>query len=90
MIWNIIDKRKNQYRWKRINAIIEPTWHDNSCQNSDQAEQEEQDTVPYEERKGVSLAEAITWATAIPYAVTLFLFDDEPEKISVSVKKLGK
>lgn len=76
MIWNIIDKRKRRYRWKRIDAEVEPTWHDNTCPDSDQAEQVEQGVVQYEKQKGISLAEAVTWATAKPYPVTLFLYDE--------------
>jgi len=38
MILNIIDNRKRPYRWKRISAIIEATWHDNSCEDADIAE----------------------------------------------------
>ena len=75
MIWNIIDRRKRRYRWKRINAIIEPTFHDNSCLDSDQTE-EDPDAGVYEQREGISLAEAVTWATTKPYAVTLFLYDE--------------
>jgi hypothetical protein len=75
MIWNIIDKRERRYRWKRINAIIEPTWHDNSCHDSDQAE-EDLDAGVYEQREGISLAEAVEWANAKPYPVTLFLYDE--------------
>jgi hypothetical protein len=77
LIWNVIDKRKRQYRWKRINAEIEPTWADNSCRDSDQAEEDDPLAVAYEHREGLSLAEAVSWATAKPYAVTLYLYDEE-------------
>jgi hypothetical protein len=75
LIWNIIDRREHQYRWKRINAIIEATWHDNSRKNSDQAEVDD-NAVAYDARTGISLAEAIAWATANPYPVTLYLWDE--------------
>jgi hypothetical protein len=75
MIWNIIDSRRSPYRWKRIDAIIEPTSHDNSCEDSDQAETDHNAAV-YEQRVGVPLAEAIEWANAKPYPVTLFLYDE--------------
>ena len=77
MIYNIIDKRERRYRWKRINAIIEATWHDNSCQDTDVA-----DSVPvelevtYEQREAISLTEAIAWASAERCPVTLYLYDD--------------
>lgn len=38
MILNIVDNRKLRYRWKRTKAVVEPTWHDNKCKDSDQAE----------------------------------------------------
>jgi hypothetical protein len=76
MIWNIIDNRKRRYRWKRINAIIEPTSHDNSCRDSDHAE-EDPDPKMYEQRECISLAGAVEWANSKPYAVTLFLYDEE-------------
>jgi hypothetical protein len=76
MIWNIIDNRERRYRWKRLNASIEPTWADNSCRDSDQAEADDPGAVVYEKREAISLAEAITWANAKPYAVTLYLYDE--------------
>jgi hypothetical protein len=45
MISNIIDRRKRQYRWKQITAIIEPTYHDNSVDDSDETEVPEPDFV---------------------------------------------
>ena len=75
MIWNIIDNRKRRYRWKRINAIIEATWHDNPGTDSDQAESSPDDIV-YDQREGVSLADAIAWANSLPSGVTLFLYDE--------------
>ncbi len=73
MIQNIIDRRECQHRWKLITAIIEPTWHDNSYKDSDQAE--EIDAPEYDERPSISLADAVVWAQAQPFAVTLFLYD---------------
>jgi len=74
MIWNIVDKRENCYRWRQITAIVEPTWHDNSCQNSDQAERTNTE-IEYDQQVGVSLADAVQWANAMPFPVTLFLYD---------------
>jgi hypothetical protein len=75
MIWNIVDRRERCYRWKRVNAIIEPTSHDNCCQDSDQAE-EDPDAAVYEQREGISLTKAVAWADAKPYRVTLYLYDE--------------
>jgi addiction module HigA family antidote len=79
MIWNIIDRRERCYRWKCVNAIIEPAWHDNSCLDSDQAEEDDPHAADYEKREGISLPEAVTWASAKPYAVTLYLYDEVRE-----------
>ncbi len=75
MLCNIVDHRDRRYRWKRVNAIIEPIFYDNSCADSDQAEQDPQAAV-YEQREGISLGEAVAWASAKPYAATLFLYDE--------------
>ena len=75
MIWNIVDRRTRRNRWKRINAIAEATSQDNSCGDSDQAESGSDDTV-YEEREGISLANAIEWANSLPGGVTLFFYDE--------------
>ena len=75
MIWNIIDRRERPYRWKCIDAIIEPTWADNSCQDSDQAERDEGEVI-YEEHLSVSVADATAWASSKPHPVTLYLYDE--------------
>lgn len=75
MLCNIVDHRDRPYRWKRVNAIIEPTFHDNSCADSDEAEENHEADV-YDKREGISLAEAVAWASAKPYAATLFLYDE--------------
>src|ERR1700722_17477175 len=36
-VLNIIDHRKRPYRFLKINAVIEPTRHDNRCTDADQA-----------------------------------------------------
>jgi hypothetical protein len=74
MILNIVDRRKHAYRWKKVNAIIEPTWHDNSIANSDQAEVRHEDPE-YEQREGVSVVDAVQWASALSFGVTLYLYD---------------
>ena len=75
MIQNVIDNRKRQHRWKCIDAVAEPTWHDNSVADSDRAEPAT-DESDYEERKRTSISEAIAWAHALPFPVTLHLYDD--------------
>jgi hypothetical protein len=74
VIENIIDRRQHQYRWKCINAIVEPTCHDNDVADSDQSERGPDDIV-YDQREDISLADAIAWANALPERVTLFLYD---------------
>ena len=74
MICNIIDNRTRRYRWREINAIIEATANDWNVDDSDQQPPSDNDVV-CESREGISLNEAIAWATAEPSAVTLFLYD---------------
>lgn len=77
MIWNIIDRRKRPHRWARINAIIEATWHDNSCDDADTAPPvRAEDEVTYDQLEGVSLQEAVAWASNQSCPVTLYLYDD--------------
>ena len=76
MIGNIRDHRKRPHRWKRVNAVIEALEYDNSIQDADQTEA----VVPanltlVDDRDGISVAEAIIWASEAPYPVTLFLYD---------------
>lgn len=76
MILNIVDNRTKRYRWKRITAIIEPTWHDNKCTDSDYSPKwVTEPTVGYDERAEISLHEALHWAMNLPYGVTLYLYD---------------
>ena len=76
MILNIVDRRQQPYRWRQIKAIIEPTWHDNSVRDSDQAEVVH-DVLDYDEREGISVADAVQWASALSFDVTLYLYDLE-------------
>ena len=73
MIENIVDQRRLRHRWKRINAIVEPTWCDNAP-DRDQSERGTEDII-YDQREDIALADAITWAHAMPSRVTLYLYD---------------
>lgn len=74
---NVIDCRKRFHRWRFVDAIIEPTWHDNCVQDADIVEKgaETEGWIGYDERFKISLAEAIKWAQEHPDNVTLFLYD---------------
>ena len=74
MIWNIIDRRTRPYRWRTVTAIMEPAYHDNSCADSDQAEDTIDDII-YEEREEISVADAVTWAHSLAFPATLYLYD---------------
>jgi hypothetical protein len=77
MIWNVIDCRKRPFRWKKVNAIIEATWHDNTVADSDSAPPSSINTeVVYEARECISLHEAIGWANNQTCPVTLYLYDE--------------
>ena len=75
MIANIIDGRKRRHRWKKINAVIEPTSHDNRVEDADQIDEPGLDAPTYDRRLAVSVAEAVAWAMEIPCDVTLCLYD---------------
>ena len=75
MICNIVDSRKRRHRWRRVNAVIEATSHDNCVDDADE-QPETADDILYEERKHVSIAEAVAWANSQPSPVTLFLYDE--------------
>lgn len=75
MIWNIIDRRKRPYRWRRINAAIEATSNDNSVGDSDQADLLDDDVL-YDERRSIPLSRAVQWAMEHETPVTLYLYDE--------------
>jgi len=76
MIANIVDKRRHRYRWRKITAIMEATWHDNSVEDSDQSDAvRNANATGYEALEAVSLADAVAWANKADGEVTLFLYD---------------
>ena len=76
MLCNIIDKRSRPYRWREVNAIVEATEHDNSCQDADLApESDPMTTVDYAALEAVSVCEAVKWAESQSCPVTLYLYD---------------
>ena len=74
MLWNIIDSRKQPYRWKHVVAVVEATSNDNSTRDADQVDAHDDDIL-YDQRVGLSVAEAVQWAMSHPQPVTLFLYD---------------
>jgi hypothetical protein len=75
MLCNIIDHRTRPYRWRKLNAIIEATSHDNEVSDGDQAPSGREDVV-YEQREAISLEAAAAWAAQQAGPVTLFLYDE--------------
>jgi hypothetical protein len=75
MLCNVIDNRSRRYRWRRVEAILEATSHDNGCADSDAVEPAD-DELLFDRRDGLSVAEAVAWADAQPGMVTLFLYDE--------------
>lgn len=75
MLCNIIDGRERRYRWQKVKAIIEPTCHDNGIKDSDQAPPHRKTDIVCEDKNGISLNEAISWAEEQTLPVTLFLYD---------------
>jgi len=86
MILNIVDRRKNGHRWRQVNAVIEATWHDNSF-GEDQAEVS-YEQPDFEEWDGISVAEAVVRASALPSAVTLYFYDLENDRLGTDVDGL--
>lgn len=74
MIMNIVDRRKRPYRWARITAIAEATWHDNSVKDSDR-DVPDQAGVAYAEMPECTVWEAINWVEAMSGKNTLYLYD---------------
>ncbi|MBS0547726.1 MAG: hypothetical protein JSR24_08260 [Proteobacteria bacterium] len=74
MILNFVDHRRSIYKWKKVDAVVEPTWHDNKCVGADAADpcKGEND---YEVRQNISVADAIAWASGLPFDVTIYLWD---------------
>lgn len=78
MLTNIIDRRKRPYRFLKVNAIIEPTRHDHSVDDSDRIDSPPgADWMGYDEREHISLSDAIKWADSHADAVTLYLYDED-------------
>jgi hypothetical protein len=84
MIQNISDKRTRPYRWLRVDVIAEPTWHDNSCPDSDQAPQDAREPG-YAAKKNISLADAINWVAAMPLPMTLYVYDGGTDTVAGDV-----
>lgn len=79
-ILNIIDRRKRYYKFGKVNAIIEPTRHDNSVKNADRAPRSpkmDRAWIGYDEREHISVAEALRWAQNHQDVVTLYLYDKD-------------
>ena len=84
MIQNIIDRRKRQYRWLTVDVIAEPTWHDNTCADADQAERND-DEPGYAARKNISLSEAVRWVASMPLPMTLYIYDTGSDAVAADV-----
>jgi hypothetical protein len=73
---NIVDRRKRPYRFLKVNAVIEPTRHDNRVKDADQAHGKDA-WIGYDEREHVSISAAVEWAVGFPDDVTLYLYDED-------------
>lgn len=76
MILNVVDRRARGYRWKCVNAVLENAWQDNACADSDQAREDCEHQLTYDERQNISVGEALAWGMAEPAEVTLYLYDE--------------
>ena len=71
---NIVDRRKNKYRFQKINAVVEATWHDNSVEDSDQSTKPANDGPSYEEKEHISLEASLAWGASFSTPVTLYIY----------------
>ncbi len=76
MILNIVDRRKRNYRWQTVNAVLENTHQDNEASDSDQAREDCESQLIYDGRRNISVREAIPWGMAEKAEVTLYLYDE--------------
>lgn len=76
MITNVVDHRKRPYRFLKVNAVIEPTRHDNSVEDADRIEGKDS-WFGYDEKEHISINDAFHWAESHHDNVTLFLYDED-------------
>lgn len=80
MLTNIIDRRKHPYKFKKVNAVIEPTRHDNGVKKADRAARHpkmDMAWIGYDEKEHVSVRDAVAWAANHKDEVTLYLYDKD-------------
>lgn len=90
MLTNVIDRRRRKYRFKKINAVIEPTRHDNRCKDADKAPRNpklDAAWMGYDEKEHVSVNAAVAWASRHRDAVTLYLYDHDGGIYPVKLRK---
>jgi hypothetical protein len=75
MLTNIIDNRKRPYRFLKVNAIVEATWHDNRVKDADQSMVD--DGPSYAEKEHITVTEAVVWANSFQNPVTLYIYDED-------------
>lgn len=75
MIGNVIDRRKFPYAWKKVTAIMEPTWHDNTCKGADLADKFKGEGIGYQEFPEISVSLALLTANRLDFQVTVYLYD---------------
>lgn len=75
MLANIIDRRSNPYK-VQCDAVLEPSWRDNSCNGADQFEQTEVGVnETYVEMPRTTVFEAVAAAGMRGWPVTVYLYD---------------
>jgi hypothetical protein len=77
-ITNIVDGRRNEFCSIGLQAIIEPSCHDNDQPGAQQFDFDDPKiTTGYDEINNVTIAEALEWANTFQFPVTLYLYDGE-------------
>ena len=90
-VLNIIDHRKRKYRFLKVNAVIEPTRHDDSCKDADKVEPLiKHEWMGYAEQEHVTVRDAIAWADRHIDDVTLYLYDEDDGIYETSARPTGE
>lgn len=79
MITNIVDDRKNNKKWNSVYGTIEPTFHDNSCKDADQAIVDtDRSGICVMTKSPMTLTKLLIWAESFPGENTLYIRNTDP------------
>lgn len=83
MITNIVDVRKNSYKFKKVWGVVEPTCNDNSCKDADMSVIDVTRLGFIEWTKTEMLfSDLIEWANKFKGENTLYVYETDPMAIT--------